>query len=105
MLGLAFMLAVGLMTFPCLAADKSGVAPGAISLPSGQALQFAKRMENFIDLMRARLPREFEDKPYQNQQAALKARFEEKKAQLWPMFLKESRPMKPVLNPKTSVLK
>jgi hypothetical protein len=68
---------------------KDEFRPRAISLPSGQALKLAKQMENFIEIMKARLPREFEDKPYQNQQAGIRARFEEKKAMLFP--LRQSR--------------
>jgi lon-related putative ATP-dependent protease len=62
---------------------KDEFRPRAIALPSGQALIFAKKMENFIEIMKARLPREFEDKPYQNQQAGIRTRFEEKRARLF----------------------
>ena len=62
---------------------KDEFRPRAISLPSGQALRFAKQMENFIEIMKARLPREFEDKNYQDQQASLKEQFEKKQARLF----------------------
>lgn len=62
---------------------KDEFRPRAISLPSGQALRFAKQMENFIEIMKARLPREFEDKHYQDQQTRLKEQFEQKQSRLF----------------------
>ena len=62
---------------------KDEFRPRAISLPSGNAARFAKQMESFIEIMKTRLPREFEDKSYQDQQARLQARYEEKKSKLF----------------------
>ena len=57
--------------------------PRAISLAAGTPTRFAKTMSRFVDDLKIRLPREFENKSYQDQLSEIKSRYNDQKKALF----------------------
>jgi lon-related putative ATP-dependent protease len=56
--------------------------PVALELPTGSAVFFSRRMTQFIDTLKVKLPRAFEQKPFQEKQDRIQTEFAQKQQQL-----------------------
>lgn len=56
--------------------------PRALELPTGSAVFFSRRMTQFIDTLKVKLPQAFEQKPFQEKQDQIQTEFAQKQQQL-----------------------